>query len=305
MRRVIITGGTGLIGRALAAHLAPAGYEVILLSRAPGLARDLPAGVRAVEWDARSAAGWGELADGATAIVNLAGESIGGGRWTAERKRRIRDSRLNAGAAVVQAIKLAERKPEVVIQASGIGIYGNAGDAELTEDAPAGRDWLSRLAVEWEEATASIEPLGVRRVVTRNGVVLSMKAIAFQRLLLPFRFFAGGRLGNGRQWMSWIHIDDMVRALRFLIETSEARGAFNLCAPAPVRNADLARAIGRVMRRPAFQPVPALVLRLLFGEMAGVLLDSQRATPRRLLALGFTFQYPEVESALRALLKGA
>jgi uncharacterized protein (TIGR01777 family) len=302
--RVIITGGTGLIGRALAADLAAGGHEVILLSRAPGRVTGLPAGVRAEGWDGRTATGWGPLADGADAIVNLAGENLGAGRWTAERKRRIRDSRLNAGRAVVEAVQAVSRAPRVVVQSSAVGYYGPQGDQELAEEAPPGNDFLARLCVEWEASTAPVEAMGVRRVVIRSGVVLHASEGALPRMLLPFKLFVGGPLGGGRQALSWIHIADEVAAIRFLVEKEEAAGAFNLAAPHPLTNAEFGRAVGRVLGRPAWLPAPAFALRLALGEMATVVLDGQRVVPRRLLGMGFAFRFPEAEAALRDLLKG-
>jgi uncharacterized protein (TIGR01777 family) len=302
MMRVIITGGTGLIGRALTVKLAADDHQVIVLSRTPERVRDLPAGVRVARWDAHSAEGWGSLADGADAIVNLAGERLAG-RWTARRKRRIRESRLNAGRAVVQAVGQAGDKPHVVVQASGAGYYGPRGDEEITEEAAPGKDFLGQLAVEWEASTAPVESLGVRRVIIRSGVVLSTAGGALPQLLLPFRFFAGGPLGSGKQWLPWIHIADEVSAISFLIENEAASGPFNLMAPDPLTNADFGRVLGRMLGRPAFVPTPAFALRLLLGEMATVVLDGQRAIPRRLLYLGFTFRFPEAEAALRDLLR--
>ena len=306
--RIIITGGTGLIGRALAADLAGDKHEVIVLSRAPERAAGLPIGVRAERWDARTAEGWGALADGADAIVNLAGESISGqglipGRWTAKLKGRVRESRLNAGRAVVQAVNAATHKPHVVIQASGAGYYGAHGDEGVTEEAPAGNDWFGQVAVEWEASTAPVEAMGVRRVIIRSGVVFSIEGGALPRMLLPFRLFAGGPLGSGRQWFPWIHITDEVGAIRFLIENQAASGPFNLTAPNLLTNAEFSRVAGRVLRRPAFVPVPAFALRLLFGEMSTVLLEGQRAISWRLQDLGFTFRFLEAEAALRDLLQ--
>lgn len=299
--RVIITGGTGLIGRALAGELVAAGYPVVVLSRRPEAARGLPAGAEVVGWDGRTADGWGHLADGAWGIVNLAGESLSR-RWSAERKRRIGESRLNAGQAVVQAVEGARVKPRVVVQSSGIGYYGPRGDEELTEDAPPGRDWLSRLAVAWEASTAPVEAHGVRRAVVRSGVVLSLAGGALPRMMLPFRFFAGGPLGNGRQWLPWIHVADEARAIRFLLESEAASGPYNLAAPQPLTNAQFSRLLGRAMRRPSWLPVPAPALRLLLGEMSIILLTGQRAAPRRLQEAGFSFRFPRLEEALADLL---
>ena len=303
--RVIITGGTGLIGSALASSLGADGHEVFVLSRSP----EKSGNVRAVGWDARTAAGWGHLANGADAIVNLAGASLQGEgilpvRWTEERKRRIRESRVNAGRAVVDAVLHATIKPGVVVQSSGVGYYGLQGDTVLDEDAAPGDDFLARLAAEdWEPSTAAVEELGVRRVVIRSGAVLDDQEGALPRLVLPFRFFAGGPMGSGRQWLPWIHLADEVAAIRFLIENSDARGAFNLVAPEQVTNAQAARTLGRVLRRPSFFRIPAPILRLAFGELASVVLHGQRALPRRLLDLGFRFRFPELEPALRDLLR--
>jgi uncharacterized protein len=300
--KTIITGGTGLIGRALAEDLAKDGHEVILLSRNPWPGADLPAGVRVEKWDGRTAQGWGRLADGADAIVNLAGENLSAGRWTASRKRAILDSRTNAGAAVVQAVQQAARKPGVVIQSSGVGYYG-PGEAEgIAEDVPPADDFLARVCQAWEDSTQPVEALGVRRVVVRSGVVLSTRSGALPRMLLPFKFFAGGPLGSGRQWLSWVHLEDEVGALRFLIENTQARRVYNISAR-PLTNRQFAQAIGKVMRRPAFFPVPAFLIRLLFGEMSTVVLDGQHVSSRRLEKAGFEYHFPQAEAALRDLLK--
>lgn len=301
-KRVLIAGGTGLIGRALSASMAGDGCEVVVLSRSPEQAKGLPVGVRAERWDGRTAAGWGALADGAYAVVNLAGEGIAGGRWTAERKQRIRDSRLNAGLAMVEAVESAREKPRVLLQASGVGFYGNMLEGSASESRPAGRDYLARLAVEWEASTRRVEAMGVRRVILRTGIVLSSDGGALPRMMLPFRFFIGGRVGSGRQWMSWIHIGDEVGAIRFLIENPKAIGAFNLSAPHPVTNADFSRSLGRRLRRPAVMPTPEFLLRLLYSEMADVLLNGQRAVPRRLTHLGYAFRFAEIDAALGDIL---
>ena len=298
----IIPGGTGLIGRPLAAALVSAGHEVIVLSRHPARIHGLPPQVRLEGWDARSADGWGKLADGAGAIVNLAGENIGDGRWTAERKKKIVESRVHAGQAVLEAVRAASVKPQVVVQGSAVGYYGPHGDEAIDEDAPAGDDFPARVAIDWEAATEPVEAVGVRWVVVRSGVVFAREGGAFPRLALPFRLFAGGPLGSGRQWLSWIHLVDEVRGLQFLIENRAASGPVNLTAPEPLTNRNLARIMGRVMRRPAVFPVPAPLLRLMFGEMATVLLDGQRVIPRRLDQMGFRFTYPDATAALRELL---
>ncbi|MGD2177468.1 MAG: TIGR01777 family oxidoreductase [Anaerolineae bacterium] len=298
---VIIAGGTGLIGQALSASLTADNHEVTVLSRSPGRVSAMPDGVSVVGWDARTAEGWGEVVHGADAIVNLAGAPLNR-PWTSRYKRLIRDSRVNAGQAVVEAVEAAKSKPSVVIQAAGVSLYGPRGDELVTEDEEAADTFLGRTAVLWEGSTAAVESLGVRRAIVRSAPVLSTQGGVFPLMALPFRFFVGGPLGSGRQWFPWIHIEDQVRAIRFLIEDKAAVGPFNLTAPETVTSTEFSRALGRVMRRPAFFRVPAFPLRLTLGEMSTVVLDGQRAVPGRLRDLAFTFRFPTLEMALRDLL---
>ncbi len=301
--RAILTGGAGLLGRALAASLSTDGYETILLSRTPERVRDLPKNTRVERWDGRTAAGWGKLADGADVIVNLAGENLASGLWTAERKARLRQSRINAGRAVVEAVQASRSKPKVVIQQSGIGHYGIHGDEVLTEDDKPGTDFLASVTLDWEAATAPVEEMGVRRVVTRSAIVFTPKGGILSLMALPFHLFVGGPVGSGRQWLAWIHIDDHISAMRFLIDNPQASGPFNLTAPNPVTNAEFGRVLGRVLGRPALMPAPAIALKLALGEMSMMILEGQRAVPERLVKLGFAFRYPDIESALRNLLR--
>ena len=301
--RVIITGGTGLIGRPLSQALVAAGHEVVVLTRNPQKVKNLPAGVRLQQWDGASAAGWGELADGAHAIVNLAGEGIADGRWSSARKQAIRQSRIDAGKAVMAAIQAATTKPKVLVQSSAVGYYGSeTGDALLNEAHSPGADFLAKVCFDWELSTAAASRQGVRRAVIRTGIVLSNEGGAFPKVVMPFNFFAGGPLGNGKQWMPWIHWEDQVRAIQFLIDNDQAEGAFNLSAPNPVRNSEMAKAIGAVKGRPAFMPAPGFAINMVFGEMGTVVLDGQRAVPQHLQELGFEFKYNTVEAALRDLL---
>jgi uncharacterized protein len=298
--RVIITGGTGLIGRQLAASLVENGHNAVVLSRDPQRHQEQMAdGVQLVAWDAQSPQGWGELADGADAMVNLVGENLSAKPWSPAQKRRIRESRLNGGKALVEAIRQAKNKPKVLIQASGVNYYGPCGDEIITEDHPAGSDFLSQVCVDWEASTAEVEKMGVRRAITRSGVVLDKKEGALPRFLLQFRLFAGGPLGNGRQWLSWIHPQDEINAIRFLIDHPDARGAFNLASPNPKTNRDFGKAIGRVLHRPALIPVPAFTIKLVFGEMSIVVLKGQRAVPQRLVDMGFQFSHPEIQEAVK------
>lgn len=301
--RVIITGGTGLIGQSLATDLVKDGHDVIVLSRNPTRRTALPAAVKVVAWDGKTAAGWGELADGADAIVNLAGEGIADGRWSEERKQRIYRSRIDAGNAVVEAVQTAENKPRVLIQASAVGYYGPCDDRLLDESAAPGSDFLAQVCFDWEASTAQVESLGVRRVVIRTGIVLSNAGGAWPKIVLPFKLFAGGPIGSGKQYWPWIHIQDEVAAIRFLMENDQATGAFNLSAPTPLANRDFAAKLGRVMGRPAFAPAPAFALQLVFGEMSTVLLDGQRAIPTALERAGYQFRLGDPEAAFRALLK--
>lgn len=305
--RILVTGGTGLIGTPLSQQLAASGHEVIILSRSPAK-HTLPVGVPAVAWDGRTTSGWAHLADGAGAIINLAGESIGGSgfpppRWTAARKQRILQSRLDAGQAVTAAVQAATVKPGVVIQMSGIDYYGNVpGHTAVTESSPKGSGFLSDVTAQWEASTAVVETLGVRRVVLRTGLVLSLDGGALPQTMLPYKFFAGGPLGSGKQWWPWVHLADVVRAMQFLVENESAGGVFNVCAPNPLSQKEFGRVLGQVMGRPSLIPAPTFALKLMLGEMAAMVLDGRRAVPNRLQELGFTFQYPEAREALLDLL---
>ncbi len=307
MKRMIITGGSGQMGRALAADLAKDGYDIVLLSRDPSKVAGLPNGVRAEKWDGRTADGWGQQANGATAIVNLAGENIGIPPipwWLPGRRQRIRDSRVNAGRAIVAAVKAAAEKPRVLVQASGINYYGLRGDQIVTEQESAGDDFAARVCVDWEAATAEVESLGVRRVVIRTAPNLTKRGGILFYLALPFKMFVGGPMGNGKQWFSWIHTADQVRAIRFLIENENARGVYNLSAPDSKTNAEFGRLLARALNRPYWFPTPAFVMRLAFGELGDkLLLGSQRVAPQRLQQAGFKFQFADAESALKDLLR--
>ncbi len=300
--RIIITGGTGLIGRQLVAGLLQDNHEVIVLSRAPDRRSGLPAGARVLGWDGRSAAGWGQHVDGADAIVNLAGAGIADSRWSEQRKREIVDSRINAGKAVVEAVQAAAAKPAVVIQSSAVGYYGSRNDESLTEASKPGSDFLANVCIDWERSTEALDALGVRRAIIRTGIVLSTEGGALPKMLLPFKFFAGGKLGDGRQYFPWIHMVDEVGAIRFLIETPQASGPFNLAAPKTPTNAAFVKAVGEAMGRPSAVPAPAFALKAAFGEMSTVLLDGQRAEPKRLLDLGYRFRFTDPAAAVRDVL---
>lgn len=306
--RYIITGGSGVIGRLLTQNLVADSHEVIILSRNPQK-QQLPAGAQAVKWDAASADGWGHLADGAFAIINLAGETIGGsttiplpGTWSAERKKRITESRLQAGQAVVAAIEAATVKPQVVVQMSGIDYYP-ASDKVMTEESGRGRQFAADVVANyWEPSTERVEALGVRRVITRTAPLLNLENGPLPASVLQFKLFAGGRLGSGRQWFAWIHPDDVVRAIRFLAETEEARGVYNLAAPDAVTNKEYTKILGKVMNRPTLLPVPEFALKLLLGEVSALVLEGRPVSVKKLESIGFTFKFPTLEAALRDVL---
>lgn len=305
--RVIISGGSGLIGRALTDSLAGDGHEVIILSRSPQRVTNLPKGVWAKKWDGRTAEGWGELVDGAGAIVNLAGANLLGDglipqRWTKARKRIIADSRIQAGQAIVAAIEAAKSKPGVVIQSSAVGYYGVQQDQKITEEDPAGNDYLARLCIDWENSTKAVEGMGVRRAIIRTGLPLTNAGGVFPLMKLPYLFFSGGRLGSGKQYYSWLHMRDQVAAIRFLIDNDKTRGPFNLSAPEPLTQDEFGKAIARVMRRPHWFPVPAFLVQLGLGEASMVVLEGQRVLPEALHTAGFKFKHPEFEGTVRDLL---
>ncbi len=305
MPRVIITGATGFIGKALCRRLAERGYEIVALSRDLAKGEEvLGKDVQVVEWDGKSSRGWLDYVEGSQALLNLAGENLSSERWTEDKKQSILQSRLDAAEAVVEAARLAKKKPEVVVQASAIGYYGLRHDEVCDESSVPGEGFLSAVSQKWELSTQEVEDQRIRRVIIRTGIVLGNEGGAFVRLVKPFRFFVGGPLGSGKQWFSWIHLDDEVEAIIFLMERDDLSGVFNLTAPHPVLQKDFSRILGKVMKRPSWLRVPAFVLRLLFGEMAKeMLLSGQRVMPARLIASGFRFLYPELESALKEILE--
>jgi uncharacterized protein (TIGR01777 family) len=305
MDKVIVTGATGFIGKALCFRLEREGYKVVALSRNPERGQRLFSSQATVaRWNGANASDWREYAEGAHAIINLAGENIGSGRWTSQRKQAILQSRLDAGKAVVEAVESASVKPRVVVQASAVGFYGSRGSDIIDEFSSPGEGFLAEVAKEWEQSTHDAESFGVRRVVIRSGVVLGAEGGALLQLLKPFRFFAGGPLGSGQQWFSWIHIEDEVNAILFLLKKEDLKGVFNLSAPHPFLQKDFVRILGKIMRRPSWFPTPGFGLRMILGEMAEeMLLVSQRVTPKRLLEAGYRFLYPEAEHALKDILK--
>lgn len=296
--KIVIAGGTGLIGRALSSRLDYAGHEVVVLSRHPRPTN----GARVAQWDGRSPGDWQAELRRADALINLCGAGIGEARWTPARKRALADSRILPSIALAEACAAVEDPPKVLLQASGVGFYGTSETTTFYESSPPGDDFLARLAQEWENAGADELPSATRRVILRMGVVWSGEGGALGQLLLPFRFFAGGPIGSGRQFLPWIHIDDVTAAIEFLAGINQIAGPVNLVAPEVPTNTELARAIAEALHRPSWFPIPAWLMRLALGEMSTLVLDGQRVIARVLQEAGFRFSYPDVRSALAQIL---
>ncbi|MBI1750821.1 MAG: TIGR01777 family protein [Acidobacteria bacterium] len=297
--RVLISGASGLVGAAVLTALRHAGHTVNRLVRPGGTGAPGDAG-----WDPLS--GRMELAglEGVDGVVHLAGASIAEGRWTDARKQVLRTSRVEATRHLVNGLTRLARPPKVLISASAIGYYGSRGDEQLTEACAPGDDFLAHLARDWEAEAVRAEQNGIRTVVLRFGVILSAAGGALPRMLLPFKLGAGGRLGSGQQWMSWLSLPEAAGFVRHALENTGLRGAVNAVAPCPVRNSEFTKALGKVLRRPTLFPAPAFALKLALGEMAeALLLSSQRVIPARLQEQGYHFMHPELERALRAVLK--
>jgi uncharacterized protein (TIGR01777 family) len=304
--RIVIAGGSGFMGRRVMARWVDGGHEVTVLSRNPARTTGkLQAGAAVRRWDPANVDD--DLVTtlrGADAVVNLAGVPIGGRPWTPGHKRAIRQSRLAATGAIIEAIGRlpAADRPKVLVNASGIDIYGDRTDGELTEDSSPGDSFLAEVVVAWEAAARAAESLGVRVVLARTALIVAPEALAWRLILLPFRLFVGGRLGSGRQRFTWIHVDDAVGLYDLAIRNGSIVGPVNMVAPEVPAQRDLARAIGRAMRRPAIFPVPAFVLRLMLWGQADIVLHGRVAVPAKALAAGYEFHHPTVESALRDVL---
>lgn len=303
MKKILVTGATGFIGSHLVRALVSRGDDVTVLSRSMASGRKLGGDVRVAVWNPGEKGEWYAAVEGRDAVVNLAGEQAVGVRWTEQTKRRIVESRVHGTRHLVEAIALAKTKPEVLVSASAVGYYGaHESERELDEGSPAGDDFLARVCLQWESAANEASAAGVRVVIPRIGIVFGAGGGALEEMARPFRLFAGGPIGSGRQIVSWVHLDDLIAVMQRVIDEPSWSGPVNVVSPNPVSNAELARAIGRVLGRPSWVKVPELALRARFGEGAGPLVTGQRVSPGALKAHGYTWRYPELPGALEASL---
>jgi uncharacterized protein len=300
--KVLVTGSTGLVGTALVSALARDGNTVCRLVR--------PQSTVSLETKDGFNVAWNPVTEelggagvGPDAVVNLAGAPIGDGRWTAQRKEVLRSSRIESTRALVNALGKMNTRPRVLVSASAIGIYGNRGDELLTEESKPGGDFLAGVAQEWEAEALKAEALGIRVVLARFGIILAREGGALAKIVVPFKIGAGGKLGSGKQWMSWVLLDDVVGILRLVIENASVRGAINVVAAQPVRNEEFTKVLAKILRRPALFPAPAFALRLALGEMAdALLLSSQRVLPQALEKTGYRFLHADLPAALSSIL---
>jgi uncharacterized protein (TIGR01777 family) len=299
--KILVTGSTGLVGNALVSALAKEGHTVCRLMRPETVVAGGTKDGFNVAWNPATGE-MGGAAVGADAVINLAGASIAGGRWTAGRKELLRSSRIDTTRALVGALARMNARPSVMVSASAIGVYGNRGDEVLTEESKAGTDFLAGLAKEWEAEAVKAEALGIRVALARFGIILAREGGALAKMVTPFKLGAGGRLGAGKQWMSWVTLEDVVGILRIVIEKGAMRGAVNVVAPGALRNAEFTKALAKALHRPALFPAPGFALRLALGEMAdALLLSSQRVAPQALEKLGYRFVHSDLSAALKNL----
>jgi len=295
--KVLIAGGSGFLGTAIINSLKRDDHEALILTRRA------PKHSNQIQWDGKTTGGWGHIVNEADAVVHLTGYGLEHWPWTKRQKQKFINSRVIPGLALASAIKDSLRRPSVFLQASGVNRYGLRGDSIADESTPAADDFLAQLTVPWEEATESIEELGVRRVITRNAVVLAKYGGLFPLMALPARLFFGGNFGNGKQAMPWIHIADYTAAFRFLLENENAHGAYNLISPMPTSSEDFLRAIAKTLHRPFWFHLPKALLQLTMGEMNVLLTEGRYSQPKRLLELGYKFQFAKLEDALKDVLQ--
>jgi len=299
--KILITGGTGFVGTQLTSRLIEDGHEVTILSRSAKRSGEVPQGISYLQGDPTQKGPWQEAIKSHDAVINLAGASIFA-KWTEEHKKAIRESRVSTTQNIVQGIPSNPQKQFTLFSTSAVGYYGFCGDEELTEQSPPGNDFLARIALEWEGEALKAREKGARVVITRFGIVMGEKGGALSQMIPLFKKYIGGPIGSGKQWFSWVHIKDLSEAFAFLMKHPEISGPVNVCAPNPVRNKDLAKALGKVLHRPSFMPAPGFMVKLVLGEFGSVILEGQRVIPKRLLDSGFTFQYPDIDKALQSIL---
>lgn len=302
-KRVVVTGATGLIGKAVCAELRRRGYSVVVFSRDPDSAQQqAPEAAEYVSWQAEESGPWAAALDGAHGVINLAGASIAGKRWTEAWKREIRRSRVVGTRGLVNAMREARQKPRVFVAGSAVGYYGPRDDTALDEDAAAGNDFLADVVREWEAESLRAADLGIRTALIRTGIVLDKDEGALPRMVLPVKLFVGGPVLPGTQYLSWVHLADEVGIIMLALEDERARGPINATAPEPQTNRDFYRTLGRVLGRPIWAPVPGFALRVIVGEAGELLTTGQRVIPKKARELGYQFQYPTAEGALRQVL---
>ena len=300
--KILMTGGTGFVGKQLTSRFIQEGNEVTILTRSLKESGQLPKGISYLQGDPTQKGPWQEAIPGHDVIINLAGASIFS-KWSDEYKKLIRDSRVFTTRNIIEGIPSKFEKEISLFSTSAVGYYGFHGDEELDEESPPGNDFLARLAIEWEAEALKAQEKGARVVITRFGIVLGEKGGALGQMIPLFKKFIGGPIGSGQQWFSWVHIKDLAEAFAFLIKHPEISGPVNVCSPNPVKNKDLAKALGRALHRPSFMPAPGFMIKLVLGEFGSVILEGQRVLPRRLLKEGFTFQYPDIDKALKSIIQ--
>jgi hypothetical protein len=300
--KILITGGTGFVGKQLTSRFIQEGNEVTILTRSLKEPGQLPKGMSYLQGDPTQKGSWQEAIPGHDVIVNLAGASIFS-KWSEEYKKLIRDSRVFTTRNIIEGIPSKFEREISLFSTSAVGYYGFHGDEELDEESPPGSDFLARLAIEWEAEASKAKEKGARVVITRFGIVLGEKGGALGQMIPLFKKFIGGPIGSGQQWFSWVHIKDLAEAFAFLIKHPEIPGPVNVCSPNPVKNKDLARALGRALHRPSLMPAPGFMIKLVLGEFGSVILEGQRVLPRRLLKEGFTYQYPDIDTALQNIIQ--
>lgn len=302
--KFLIAGGTGFIGSHLLTHLTRDRHDIVLLTRSASRITAIhSAAVRYVHWDPYAAGDWMKEADGADVVINLIGKNVFENRWNAKVKKEILESRVIPTQLIVRAIGAAERKPSLLISASAVGLYGDRRDETITETSGPGNDFLAEVVKQWEGAACEAERFGVRVATPRIGLVLEKSGGMIGKMLLPFRLFAGGPIGSGKQYLPWVHMEDVVRGILYPIENNALRGVYNLVSPSPITMNEFAKIFGDVLHRPSWIPVPSFALTLLYGEGGAVILSGQKAMPKRLLESGYVYSYTDLSAALRNIVK--